>query len=134
MTGISLRHVEFVPKDIEAGVLYVSEEYEVAVHLCACGCGSRVSVPLGPAEWAFSERNGRPTLHPSIGSGQLPCNSHYVIRNGEIVWAPRMCAAQTAAAMQADQRRREAYYNARKPKPGRLRRFCDWLLGLIGWQ
>ena len=48
---IKLACVEFIPKTLEPGVLYVSEEFEAAVHLCACGCGLKVSTPLSPTEW-----------------------------------------------------------------------------------
>jgi hypothetical protein len=91
-------------------LLYVSSQYAVAGHLCACGCGNKVITPLGPAEWTFSERNGRPTLHPSIGNWQLPCRSHYVINDGRIQWAGQWSDVQVAAGRLAEQQRREAYY------------------------
>ncbi|WP_352854343.1 DUF6527 family protein [Mesorhizobium sp. M0522] len=118
MNDIRLQKVHFVPKELDKGVLYVSDEYQVAVHLCACGCGCKVAIPLGPAEWRFTERGGRPSLQPSIGSGQLPCNSHYIIRDGRILWEPKMTAAQTVTGMLRDERRRQAYYEAHRPLPG----------------
>lgn len=109
-----LNRVTFLPKDLTPGVLYVSEEYKVAGHLCACGCGSKVIVPLGPAEWSFYERNGRPTLRPSIGNWQLPCRSHYLITDGNVHWAGQWSEAQILAGRQAEQTRREAHYASLK--------------------
>jgi hypothetical protein len=132
LSQIALREVQYVPRELEPGILYVSEEFGVAVHLCACGCGSKVAVPLGAAEWTFSKKDGKPSLWPSIGSGQLPCNSHYVISNGRVDWAATMSAAQTAAALQSDQLKREAYYQSREPKPSLLRRIWNAIVRLLG--
>lgn len=111
MREIRLAHVKYVPRDLEQGVLYVSQEYAVAVHLCACGCGNKVTTPLTPAEWTFSERNGRPTLDPSIGNWQLPCRAHYFISEGRIVNAPQWSEAQVSAGRAAEQRRRELFFS-----------------------
>jgi hypothetical protein len=109
--SISLAHVEFLPRDLREGVLYVSEEYAVAGHLCACGCGNKVIVPLGPAEWKFHEKDGLPTLWPSIGNWQLPCRSHYMITEGQIDWAGSWSKEEVERGRQAEQVRREAYYD-----------------------
>ena len=101
-----------MPPTLLPGVLYISDEYAVAGHLCACGCGNKVITPLGPAEWTFSERNGRPTLHPSIGNWQLPCQSHYVIADGIIQWAGQWSIAQVKRGRRAEEQRRRAYYTA----------------------
>ncbi len=84
MNTIQLTRVEFMPKDLSPGILYVSDRYRVSGHLCPCGCGNKVMLPIGPAEWSWKEVNGKPSLWPSVSSGQLPCNSHYVIREGNI--------------------------------------------------
>ena len=60
-----------MPQDLRPGVLYVSEEFGAAAHLCACGCGEKVSTPLGPTEWSLEETGGGPTLRPSVGNWQL---------------------------------------------------------------
>ena len=46
---------EQIPDIIEEGVLYISEKYEVAVHLCACGCKGKTVLPLGYGEWNLRE-------------------------------------------------------------------------------
>ena len=110
MTTVVLQNLTYIPRDLEAGILYVSKEYAVAAHLCMCGCGNKVVVPLGPAEWSFIERNGRPTLYPSIGNWQLPCRSHYVITDGRIQWAHEWTEDQVKAGRNLEQKRRKKYY------------------------
>ena len=67
-----------MPKDLKPGVLYVSEQFGAAAHLCACGCGSKIRTPIGPTEWSVEETDVGPTLHPSVGNWQQACQSHYV--------------------------------------------------------
>ena len=110
ISTIALQHVQYLPRELTPGVLYVSTEYSVAGHLCACGCGNKVITPLVPAEWSFSERDGRPTLHPSIGNWQLPCRSHYLIIDGRILPAGQWSDAEVLAGRGAEEHRRAAYY------------------------
>lgn len=88
LTEISLKKHHYIPEELELGVLHVSEEFGAALHLCACGCGSKVSTPIGIGAkgWKFSDDEHGPSLWPSIGSFQLPCKSHYFITNGTVRW------------------------------------------------
>jgi hypothetical protein len=133
MNSIGLERVKYIPKELSSGVLYVSDEYAVAAHLCACGCGSKVSVPLGPAEWTFSESQGLPTLRPSIGNWQLPCKSHYVITNGRILWAGKWSEGQVKAGRAAEERRRQAHYASLEPKQGFWKHLWNWLHKTFWW-
>ena len=36
-----LRRVDRIPRELEPGIVYHSEEYELGALLCACGCGHR---------------------------------------------------------------------------------------------
>jgi hypothetical protein len=128
---IALRRVRYIPRTLEQGLLYVSEEFAVAAHLCACGCGNKVVTPLGPAEWAVSERNGVPTLHPSIGNWQLPCRSHYLIIDGRIRWARQWSDAEIAAGRQSEERRRRAYYAGLDQEPRVWVRIGKWIMRLL---
>jgi uncharacterized protein DUF6527 len=110
---LALQRVTYLPKELAPGVLYVSNEYSVAGHLCACGCGNKVITPLGPAEWSFTETKGQPSLWPSIGNWQLPCRSHYIISAGQIKWAGQWNDAQILAGRRAEELRRQAYYAAK---------------------
>jgi len=102
-----------MPQDLKPGILYVSEEFHTAAHLCACGCGSKVRTPLGPVGWSVEETRKGPTLRPSVGNWQKPCRSHYVITRGEVVWAGQWTPEQVAAGRLAEDERRRVYYESR---------------------
>lgn len=82
--------VDFIPETLEQGVLYVSERFETAIHLCACGwCKEKTVTPFhdGQSGWRYMrDEQNRITLFPSIGNQNMPCKSHYWLRNNEIVW------------------------------------------------
>lgn len=128
-----LQQVRYMPKELQAGVLYVSEEFHTAAHLCACGCGAKIRTPLGPTEWSVDEAPQGPTLWPSVGNWQQGCRSHYWFRNGEVEWGEAWSPAQIAAGRADEEQRRRAYYNALHPV-SRLRRLWTWLGGLLKGQ
>jgi hypothetical protein len=124
----SLRRVQYMPKELEPGVLYVSEEFGTAAHLCACGCGSKIRTPLGPTEWAVKDDPGGPSLWPSVGNWQKECKSHYVITKGEVKWCTTWTAEQIEAGRRDEQDRRRVYYeNLDRQRGGLLARFWRWL-------
>lgn len=125
-----LERVRTMPAQLLPGVLYVSEEFETAAHLCACGCGVKVRTPLGPAEWTLTEGARGPSLSPSIGSWQRPCQSHYWIIDGAVEWSRQWNADQIAAGRAREERQREEYYRALYPR-GRMARFWRWLKRLF---
>jgi hypothetical protein len=132
MKLFKLQRVHFMPQQLGPGILYVSEEFDIAAHLCACGCGQKVMTPLGATEWSFEEVDGKPTLHPSIGNWQLPCQSHYLIVAGKVRWAGRWTPAQIVAGRRAEEERRRTYYNAlerRRRQPHR--RLWRWIKNLF---
>jgi Family of unknown function (DUF6527) len=70
------------PKLMKQNNIYISRAYSSVVHLCLCGCGDQVSMPLQPPfkdGWTLTERRGKVTFSPSIASNQLSCKSHYII-------------------------------------------------------
>ncbi len=87
--------VEFIPTDLQEGIVYISRKYEVAVHLCACGCGIKTCMPIneepigGYIGWHMTEDNGVVSFTPSIGnfSGESPYHAHYHITENKIVWS-----------------------------------------------
>lgn len=105
-----IERVHYMPRDLEPQVLYVSEEFNTAAHLCACGCRTKVRTPLGPTEWSVEADASGPTLWPSVGNWQLPCRSHYVIRRGDVVWCEAWTAEEVAGGRAAEEQRRQAYY------------------------
>ncbi|MGZ4755367.1 MAG: DUF6527 family protein [Acidimicrobiia bacterium] len=102
MTILSLEHafVETIPDRLDAGVLYVSMEFRTTMHLCACGCGNPVVLPLRPAAWSLSYNGESISMCPSVGNWSFPCQAHYWIRDGNVVWARRWSAAQVEAGRQ----------------------------------
>lgn len=129
---IRLQRVHYMPKELEPGVLYVSEEFSTAAHLCACGCGSKIRTPLGPTEWSLEETSRGPTLYPSIGNWQQTCKSHYWIRHGQVVWADKWMPEQIEAGRYAEESRRVAYYDVLDSQRSRLlRKFWNWLKNLF---
>lgn len=109
---IRLERVRLMPKGLKHGVLYVSEEFGTAAHLCPCGCGSKIRTPLGPTEWTFTETKLGPSLDPSIGNWQRACQSHYWILNGEIIWAKQWTSREISAGRAHEEERRRRYHEA----------------------
>lgn len=94
--------VEFIPKSLQPGVLYISQRYMTASHLCACGCREKVVTPLSPADWQLRNDAGVVSLHPSIGNWNYACRSHYWIRRNRVVWAGGMSERQIARVQAKD--------------------------------
>ncbi len=135
MAKLELVRVQYIPKKLEPGFLYVSEEFGAAVHLCACGCGSKVSTPIGPTDWKFHDTANGPTLNPSVGNWQLSCKSHYWIRNGEVVWYGQWMPEQIEAGRRADEERTQAYYDDLGHKHGGwLQRLRRWIKSAFQWR
>lgn len=128
----ALQSVHYMPKVLEAGILYVSEEFHTAAHLCACGCMQKVRTPLGPTEWTVRADVRGPTLRPSVGNWQLPCRSHYLITNGNIQWSNRWTEKQIHAGRQMEHSKRTAYYEARKPSASLWRLLLDFVRDRLG--
>jgi len=130
MDKITLLHVQYMPKELESGILYVSKEFEVAGHLCPCECGNKIITPLGYTEWTFSEFKNKATLYPSIGNWQLPCRSHYWITNGEIQWSYKWTEKQIEAGRRAEEIRRKEHYdklNKKREKQSLFKLIKKWL-------
>lgn len=109
-TEISYEFVEFMPADLEGGQLYVSIQYATAVHLCACGCGTKVVTPISPAEWHLLFDGDSVSLSPSIGNWQFPCQSHYWIRHGQIKWAKPWSKEKIELGRAQDERDLQLYF------------------------
>lgn len=81
-----IKSVERIPHKLKQGILYVCLECQVAVHLCACGCGEKTVTPLGENGWNLTfDKNGL-NLNPSIGNFSIPCKSHYFIKDNKVRW------------------------------------------------
>lgn len=118
-----------MPVEIESGILYVSEKYGVAGHLCPCGCGNKIITPLDDTEWELTKQNDKPTLYPSVGNWQLDCRSHYWIRNGKIVWAGQWTDEQIEEGWLLEEENRKLYYDTLLKN----RNSSNIIIRLINW-
>jgi hypothetical protein len=80
------KFVEYIPDNIEEGVLYISIPYKSAAHNCFCGCGNIVYTPLIKGRWSLIFQAGEISLYPSIGSANLECRSHYFLTENTVEW------------------------------------------------
>ncbi len=126
--------VEFIPRQIDEGKLYISMEYATTVHLCASGCGQKVVLPLSPAEWQLHFDGEAVTLSPSVGNWEYPCQSHYWIRKNRVQWAKAWTKSQIEAGKHRDQRDLDTYFTDRATseptspvRKSPWRRLWDWL-------
>ena len=131
MEKISLREIYYLPKELEEGYLYVSEEFGIAGHLCACGCKSKVITPLEPSEWSIKVVDGKPSLYPSIGNWELPCKSHYWITDGTIEWSYSWSEARIKEGRDYEEQRRKLFYEPeiKEKKESLFRRLIQFIFG-----
>src|SRR6266571_1128528 len=128
-----LRKVQYMPTKLEPGILYVAEEFGAAAHLCACGCGAIVRTPLDPTEWSLTETEDGPSLYPSVGNWQEPCQSHYWIERGRVKWAAKWTSAQIEAGRRKEQERRVEYYKTLyRKQPTKFRKLWDRIRSFLG--
>ena|ERR1700733_5439697 len=107
---LAYEFVEFIPDDLKERTLYISIAYCTAVHKCCCGCGREVVTPLSPTSWHLIFDGKTVSLYPSIGSWNLPCQSHYFITENKVVWAPKWGKKQIDKGRAQEARARESYY------------------------
>jgi hypothetical protein len=103
-------YVEFIPKNLEDGVLYVSRKFQTASHCCCCGCGTKIVTPLRETDYRLATNGNLVSLYPSIGNWNHPCQSHYWIKDGAVVWAAPMTKAQIQAGRAHDDALRQAHF------------------------
>lgn len=108
--SVTHEFVEFVPRDLQDGRVYVSIEYATAVHRCACGCGNKVVTPITPTDWKLSFDGETISLYPSIGNWSFPCRSHYWIRENRVEWASRWSRHEVEAGRDRERDRKYAFY------------------------
>jgi len=116
----SYEAVDHIPSDMREGIVYHTEEFELAGLLCACGCGHRVTLLVPDSHRVWSQ-DGMATVRPSIGVFDAPCKSHYVITAGRVEWLPAFSGAEASAIMH----KQIARHVAQDTKPRRT--FDRWL-------
>lgn len=112
MRCFALTHsfVEHVPDSLEECTVYISILFATSVHLCFCGCGREVVTPLSPTDWQIIYDGATISLYPSIGSWNLPCQSHYWIRNNRVIWARQWSREWIETAREQDRLIKREYY------------------------
>ena len=102
-------HVEWVedmPHVIEPGNLYISTKPRLTEHLCACGCGMEVSLPLSRSDWWIKYDGDTISMCPSVGNWRLPCRSHYQLTENRTIWCPAWTDGQIAEGRGRDRARK----------------------------
>jgi hypothetical protein len=118
-------YVESFPRVLEDGVLYISRSFSTTCHRCCCGCGTKIIMPIRPTEYRLTDTGGRVSLYPSVGNWNHPCQSHYVIRNGQVTEAGPMEQAQIDKGRANDEAEKRAYYGP--ARRSRLRAIWNWV-------
>ncbi|MBT2305490.1 hypothetical protein J7E70_34425 [Variovorax paradoxus] len=111
---LSHQFVEFIPEQLQEGVLYVSTAYATAAHRCLCGCGREVVTPLSPTDWKLTFNGVTVSLLPSIGNWSFPCRSHYWIEEDRALWCGEMPQKAIDAGRARDRLVKEAYFGGRR--------------------
>ena len=119
--------VDDMPSSLEPGNLYISAKHRLTEHLCACGCGAEVSLPLGRNEWRIEYDCESVSVWPSIGNWRLPCRSHYIIEKGHTRWSLAWTEKEIRTGQACD-RKAKAAEIARRQRKGRWwSRIWDWV-------
>ncbi|MFA5296973.1 MAG: DUF6527 family protein [Lutibacter sp.] len=111
MMKLEHRFVEFIPKELEENVLYISIRFRTAIHKCACGCGIKTVTPLSPTDWKLIFNGKSVSLRPSIGNWSFPCQSHYWISENDIEWAPKWDKKMIKKGREESKYDKKRYYN-----------------------
>lgn len=134
MRLISIRPVfcDRIPKTMDEGVLYISEKFSTAAHICCCGCGTKIVTPLKPGRWTLRKQDGVVSLHPSVGNWSSGCQSHYWIQGNKVKWAGAFTQKQINANREGDhQASQRAHAERLQREKGFLARlwsnFKQWL-------
>lgn len=132
---LTLQHkfVEYIPEELENSTIYISMKFATAVHKCCSGCGKEVVTPLSPAGWSMTFNGESVSLDPSIGNWNLPCQSHYWIKNNKVRWAPKWSREEIEAGRSRDRVLNEKHFDnsmggaqAVQTKETPWRKFRSW--------
>lgn len=121
LSRIEPEFVDLIPRELIFGTLYVSMKYATTQHLCACGCGKRVVLPLSPAEWSLRYDGETISMSPSVGNWEYTCKSHYWIDHNRIRWGRQWTQSEIEKGRAKDLQEMETYLRKRGgtiPSPG----------------
>jgi hypothetical protein len=123
--AVTPQYVDELPDELEEGVFYICEAFDLTAHRCCCGCGENVFNKLNPAKWRLEKMSdGTVSLFPSVGNWKYACKSHYWIRANQVIDAGAMNVRTIEAVQERDRRDRDRYIatvNARPaPQPATI--------------
>lgn len=104
------KFVEFMPEQLDQGVLYVSMEHATVIHRCCCGCKNEVVTPLSPTDWQLTFDGNSISLYPSIGNWGFECKSHYWIKHNAVHWSGRWTSKEIEVGRAADMRAKKEHF------------------------
>ena len=116
MKTVEYKFVERIPNDIPEGILFISIEFETAIHKCCCGCGKEVVTPISPTGWKLIYNGESVSLYPSIGNWSFDCKSHYWIRENRVLWADKWSSSEIEEVRKNEKLEREKYYKKKNKK------------------
>lgn len=111
------KFVDIIPDNLADGVLYISIKYSTAIHLCACGCKNEVVTPFSPTDWQLTFDGKTVSLSPSIGNWSFKCQSHYFIKNDEIINARTWTKNEIMDGRKKDKKRKSRCFNKARVSP-----------------
>jgi len=110
------KFVSRVPSQLEEGIIYISTDVNIAVHLCPCGCKTEIITPLDPTEWKFTFDGETISFYPSIGVWGAECKSHYWIIKNHIKWARPYTKDEIKEVRKSESSMRKEYYKKQNKK------------------
>jgi hypothetical protein len=119
METLKNEFAQSIPEKLMPGILYVSMERSVAIHLCACGCGNEVVTPLSPVDWQLTYDGKAISLSPSIGNWNFKCRSHYWIIDNKIKWSAGWSKKQIEESRNFHRETRKVFESEREEIPKR---------------
>ncbi|TDX43625.1 hypothetical protein C7954_1154 [Halanaerobium congolense] len=108
---MNYKFVDTIPNEIKRGSIYISLKYNTAIHKCACGCGEEVVTPLSPTDWKLIYNGKSISLTPSIGNWSFKCQSHYWIKNNQVVWAGKMSKEEIIKGRKNDVKAKKKFHD-----------------------
>src|ERR1041385_1525297 len=109
--------VDILPDSLSEGVLYVCIQYATSAHKCFCGCGREVITPIHPTKWRLTFDGKQVSLFPSVGSWSLPCQSHYWLKGGRVLWSARLYDEKIRAVRRRDLNAQDRYFASKVETP-----------------
>ena len=102
---VKFQFIDYIPEYIDEGTIYISLEYNTAVHKCMCGCGNEVVTPISPSGWSIKYDGESISLDPSIGNWSYECQSHYWIKESMVVESYQFSDEEIIANRKSDKNR-----------------------------